>query len=451
MRQSDTDWPFVTIPDFKVHAQNLRRQTISVGFFLLPVVEPQDRMQWVQYVMSNLDWYEGSPFFPDIWSFNSDFQPKAYDWNATGPFLPVWQADPLPVSPLINYDSFSLPDTLLLHNIMETLGQGVVGEVLSQEFVDLLYPSDTVEPDSFYYQPLYDSFDQESKKVVGELLILLRWNVHFSDILPDDVRGIYLVLENTCNDTATWEIEGKEARYVGSGDLHDTAYDSYKLSADFNTYGNVEAARKAGACIYTVNVYPSQEFEDDYKSSSPISLTVVVGAVFLSMVTAFLAYDLFQRKRNTKVVANAAKSNALVSSLFPSNIRDRLLDQPANNNKKKNHHMTSHMGKLQNLLDGGIMDEDAAAGLNTPIADLFLETTIMFADITDFTAWSSMREPTQVFTLLENVFSSLDRLAQKRRVFKVETVGDCYVAVAGLPEKRKDHAVVMARFAMDAF
>jgi Adenylate and Guanylate cyclase catalytic domain len=32
---------------------------------------------------------------------------------------------------------------------------------------------------------------------------------------------------------------------------------------------------------------------------------------------------------------------------------------------------------------------------------------------------------------------------------QVETVGDCYVAVAGLPDPRKDHAVVMARFAYD--
>jgi class 3 adenylate cyclase len=31
----------------------------------------------------------------------------------------------------------------------------------------------------------------------------------------------------------------------------------------------------------------------------------------------------------------------------------------------------------------------------------------------------------------------------------VETVGDCYVAVCGLPDPRADHAVVMARFAKD--
>ncbi len=35
-----------------------------------------------------------------------------------------------------------------------------------------------------------------------------------------------------------------------------------------------------------------------------------------------------------------------------------------------------------------------------PIADLFPNTTVMFADIAGFTAWSSQREPSQVFTLL---------------------------------------------------
>jgi len=73
----------------------------------------------------------------------------------------------------------------------------------------------------------------------------------------------------------------------------------------------------------------------------------------------------------------------------------------------------------------------------------------MFADIVGFTAWSSVCDPTAVFTLLESVYRSFDDIAKQRRVFKVEDVGDCYVAVAGLPEARRDHAVVMARFARD--
>lgn len=73
----------------------------------------------------------------------------------------------------------------------------------------------------------------------------------------------------------------------------------------------------------------------------------------------------------------------------------------------------------------------------------------MFADISGFTAWSSVREPSQVFTLLETVYSEFDNLARQHGVFKVETVGDCYVAVCGLPTPCRKHAVVMARFARD--
>ena len=73
----------------------------------------------------------------------------------------------------------------------------------------------------------------------------------------------------------------------------------------------------------------------------------------------------------------------------------------------------------------------------------------MFADISGFTAWSSVREPAQVFVLLETIYQAFDKIAKQRRVFKVETVGDCYVAVCGLPEPRKDHAVVMSLFARD--
>ena len=51
--------------------------------------------------------------------------------------------------------------------------------------------------------------------------------------------------------------------------------------------------------------------------------------------------------------------------------------------------------------------------------------------------------------MLETLYAAFDAAAKRRRVFKVETIGDCYVAVAGLPEPRRDHAVVMARFAKE--
>ena len=51
------------------------------------------------------------------------------------------------------------------------------------------------------------------------------------------------------------------------------------------------------------------------------------------------------------------------------------------------------------------------------------------ADIAGFTAWSSIRDPNQVFTLLESIFQGFDAIAKKYKVFKVETIGDCYVGM----------------------
>jgi class 3 adenylate cyclase len=51
--------------------------------------------------------------------------------------------------------------------------------------------------------------------------------------------------------------------------------------------------------------------------------------------------------------------------------------------------------------------------------------------------------------LLESVYGAFDEIARRRKIFKVETVGDCYVAVCGLPQPRNDHAVAMVRFARE--
>lgn len=58
-----------------------------------------------------------------------------------------------------------------------------------------------------------------------------------------------------------------------------------------------------------------------------------------------------------------------------------------------------------------------------PIAEFFPSTSIMFADLSGFTAWSSTREPAQVFTLLETLYGAMDKAARRLGVFKVETVG----------------------------
>ena len=81
------------------------------------------------------------------------------------------------------------------------------------------------------------------------------------------------------------------------------------------------------------------------------------------------------------------------------------------------------MAQLKDFVqDDNVLENGNSAFDSKPIADLFPEATVMFADIVGFTAWSSVREPTQVFSLLETVYHSFDEIARSRRVFKVETV-----------------------------
>jgi class 3 adenylate cyclase len=140
----------------------------------------------------------------------------------------------------------------------------------------------------------------------------------------------------------------------------------------------------------------------------------------------------------------AVRSNAIVSSLFPSTVRDRLFQQ-------ENDELPSLLPTRSRLKT--YLDDEGASQSNVndsrPIADLFSDTTVMFADIAGFTAWSSVHEPAQVFTLLETLYGAFDDIAVRRGVFKVETIGDSYVAVTGLPEPRADHAIVMVKFARD--
>jgi Adenylate and Guanylate cyclase catalytic domain len=138
-------------------------------------------------------------------------------------------------------------------------------------------------------------------------------------------------------------------------------------------------------------------------------------------------YDSFVRRRNTTMVHAAARSNAILSSLFPAQIRDRLFAEKDEDAAAKTDRMNilsaDELGKKWDNSN----EVNELLYTSKPIADLFPETTILFADIVGFTAWSSVREPSQVFILLETLFRAFDEVARKRRVFKVETVGDCYV------------------------
>jgi guanylate cyclase len=77
------------------------------------------------------------------------------------------------------------------------------------------------------------------------------------------------------------------------------------------------------------------------------------------------------------------------------------------------------------------------------------QVSILFADAVDFTPLTASLEPKEVVEILEEVFDCFDLLVEKYDLEKIKTIGDCYMAAAGVPRPRPDHAEALAGLAVD--
>lgn len=83
-----------------------------------------------------------------------------------------------------------------------------------------------------------------------------------------------------------------------------------------------------------------------------------------------------------------------------------------------------------------------------PIADQFSAASIIFIDMAGFTKLSEERDPKETVNILNDVFTRFDTLAEQYGLEKIKTIGDCYMAVGGLPVPREDHAIMAAKMAL---
>ncbi|HEX6759845.1 MAG TPA: adenylate/guanylate cyclase domain-containing protein [Propionibacteriaceae bacterium] len=83
------------------------------------------------------------------------------------------------------------------------------------------------------------------------------------------------------------------------------------------------------------------------------------------------------------------------------------------------------------------------------IADHFDDASILFADVVDFTPLASRLDAREVVGMLDRLFTTFDELVDRYEVEKIKTIGDCYMAAAGVPRPRSDHAHALADLALE--
>jgi hypothetical protein len=101
---------------------------------------------------------------------------------------------------------------------------------------------------------------------------------------------------------------------------------------------------------------------------------------------------------------------------------------------------------LLNILPGSIADR--LRNSDKTIADGFADVTVMFADIVNFTQVAANMSPSQVFAMLNRIFSAFDELAEHYGLEKIKTIGDAYMVAGGLNEDLSDYSAAVADMAI---
>jgi len=102
---------------------------------------------------------------------------------------------------------------------------------------------------------------------------------------------------------------------------------------------------------------------------------------------------------------------------------------------------------LHNVLPESIADR--LRGGEATIADDHPGVTVIFADVAGFTLMARQKPAREVIAVLNEVFTAFDELAARHGLEKIKTIGDAYMAVAGAPDPRPDHAAAAADMALD--
>ncbi len=102
---------------------------------------------------------------------------------------------------------------------------------------------------------------------------------------------------------------------------------------------------------------------------------------------------------------------------------------------------------LLNTLPLKVVNDLKTNGKTEP--ESFDEVTVYFSDIVGFTNISTSLEPAVLIGQLNDIFTAFDNIMERHQCERIKTIGDAYLAVCGMPERRENHAEHMAKAALE--
>lgn len=279
--------------------------------------------------------------------------------------VPVWQFGPGVInSSLVGMDLFTHSVFRRAVEDIRVASHDILSEITDLQFL-LGYTNDTFNavyhPRSFIAEPVFEDFKNGSK-VVGVVFAIEPWEHYFKHILPHDVDGFVVDVKESCGTDFTFVINGPAVHYDGLGDRHDPKYNHLAYRSDFAKFAAYDyktSNDEIQHCEYTIIVYPSGTFEASFKTNEPFIFAAGVFFIFFFTTLVFFLYDYLVQRRQHKVLSTAQRTTAIVKSLFPKQIGQRILEEAEKQEAAK----SANKGRV------GLMANPAKKELQTFLAD----------------------------------------------------------------------------------
>jgi hypothetical protein len=259
------DWPFVSLSFYQQRAFTAKQNSGVLQVSIAPFVAPENRQEYEEYIVSNeaeVDWIEKSIdyqaevgaeiFIKDYGeSFRGDVNishsikhrdskfgnivPLDYSTNKQS-YLPFWEMSPFLSYDEVNIDMLQEGDARGFYGALSiSEGAIVIGDMNYHEAGGIDSPDATTssyaqllsidagqevkyqgDPMTNLFIPIFDSFEDD--RIPRAVLVgFFNWGNLFKDVLPENHKGVDVVLQNTCFDPFTFRVIGQNVIPRGKG------------------------------------------------------------------------------------------------------------------------------------------------------------------------------------------------------------------------------------------
>ncbi len=250
-------------------------------------------------------------------------------------------------------------------------------------------------------------------------------------LIVDDREANVLLLEEVLRKAGYTDVSGTTDPRLVAGLHRENRYDLILLDLQMpglDGFGVMEALKEIETGGYLPVLVITGQPDHKVRAlkagardfvSKPFEIAEVLMRVYNMLEVRLLHLE--SKKLYDQVVAEQLVSERLLKNVLPESIAERLKGRP----------------------------EVTADSFNEIIADRFAEVTVLFADIVDFTKFAEGVRAEVLVSVLNDIFSRFDVIAGKRGLEKIKTIGDSYMAAAGLPVPVTDHAIRAGNMALD--